>query len=82
MSEYLYIAHVCLNSKLPRNHKDYCERGFIAESTYTNTITEQCWKYCPECEAKGFPIITPENRNKCKRGKNIQEVIENNKKHS
>lgn len=53
-----YIAHACLNSKLSKNDKDFCERGFIAEAPSKETCAEQCWKYCAECEAKGFPVIT------------------------
>jgi hypothetical protein len=71
-----YIAHVCLNSKLPPQkagnkngkvprieHPDFCERGFIDESPNGHT-GEQCWKYCKECEAKGYPIINIKNREK------------------
>ena len=67
----LYIAHVCLNSKLPPvqkgtkdkkipriEHPDFCERGFVDVAPSTSSLSEQCWKYCPECEAKGFPKIT------------------------
>jgi hypothetical protein len=52
-----YIAHVCLNSKLPITHKDYCEQGFVDISPTKSTCTEQCWKYCTKCEGKGFPVI-------------------------
>jgi hypothetical protein len=52
-----YIAHVCSNSKLPKTHTDYCERGFIDEAPNQNTCSEQCWKYCKHCETKGYPVI-------------------------
>lgn len=58
----LYIAHVCLNSKLKplvkgQKHPDFCDSGFVDISPTSSTIGEQCWKYCPNCESKGFPVI-------------------------
>jgi len=53
----LYIAHVCLNSRLSKNHPDYCEKGFVDIAPTGQSCSEQCWKYCPACEAKGFAII-------------------------
>lgn len=71
-----YIAHVCVNSKLPPiqkgidgkekiDHPDYCERGFVDISPCSSSIGEQCWKYCPECEAKGF-VSKPYKKNELK----------------
>lgn len=66
-----YIAHACLNSKLSPKHKDYCNKGFVDIAPSIRTCSEQCWKYCPECEAKGFPVITKYNKNpqRIKQGK-------------
>ena len=70
----VYIAHVCLNSRLRPvqkgingkekiNHPDFCERGFVDIDPSGYSIGEQCWKYCPACEEKGFPIISqPEKK--------------------
>jgi hypothetical protein len=75
----LYIAHVCLNSKLspiqkgnskgriPRiEHPDFCERGFVDIDPFGYALSEQCWKYCPQCEAKGFPKIDKPEKNQKK----------------
>jgi len=66
-----YIAHVCLNSKLNKEHPNYCNRGFIDIAPSSSTLSEQCWKYCKNCEEKGYPIITeyiknPDRVNQCK----------------
>lgn len=64
----LYIAHVCLNSKLEPiqqgkdgkekiNHPDYCNVGFVDIDPSGSSQGEQCWKYCASCEAKGYPVI-------------------------
>ena len=70
--EYDYIAHVCANSRLEpirdeegkfiSNHPNFCERGFVDICPTKSTTAEQCWKYCPTCEAKGFKSITVEQR--------------------
>lgn len=72
----LYIAHVCLNSKLKPlqkgtkenkgiriEHPDFCERGFV-DIAPDGASGEQCWKYCSQCEAKGFPKINKKTVNK------------------
>lgn len=50
----LYVTHTCKNSKRKTKDPDYCFNAFVAED-YTNA---QCypptWRYCPDCEAKGF----------------------------
>jgi|GEM_PF-3658757 len=67
------IAHVCLNSKLPKKHKDYCNGGFVDIAPSHKTCSLQCWKYCPECEAKGFLVIKKylKNPERIKQGKNF-----------
>ncbi len=52
-----FVAHACLNSRLPKDSPYYCNIGFIDKAPNKNTSSEQCWKYCPSCEAKGFPEI-------------------------
>ena len=74
--EYLFIAHVCLNSLKDKKHVDYCERGFVAESPKKSTCSEQCWRYCNECVSKGYPVITVEDRLKFL----SKRAIKNNKK--
>lgn len=57
IKEKYYIAHLCLNSKLPNTNKDYCYNGFIDIAPQSTTCAVQCWKYCKSCEEKGYPII-------------------------
>ena len=65
--EQLYIAHVCLNSRLEPiqkenkeqglnriQHPDFCERGFVDIDPSNHSQGEQCWKYCEQCEAKAI----------------------------
>ena len=77
--EYDYITHVCLNSRLDKSNRDYCDRGFVDICPTRATQSEQCWKYCPECEAKGYPKIfkKPIDQSKVERGKKLQARLRN-----
>ena len=44
----IYIQYICKNSK--------CDNIFLAEDI-GNWSEPQKWRYCPECEAKGFEVI-------------------------
>lgn len=55
-----YVMHVCKNSKLKPNNPDYCDRAWIDEDLH-NTQKPPTWKYCVECEKKGFK--NPKRRN-------------------
>lgn len=73
--EEYFIAHVCLNSKLPKKHPDYCDMGFIDLAPNKFSCSEQCWKYCPHCEAKGYPKITEKPVSE-KMNLKIQKMVE------
>jgi hypothetical protein len=82
-----YIAHFCKNSLLPPikkgskttakiNHPDFCENGFVDIAPSKSTTGEQCWKYCPKCEAKGFPVIKrPEKKELTEKQKHSLEKL-------
>ena len=81
MKEQVYIAHVCKNSLLNKKDKNYCENGFVDISPKKNTISEQCWKYCPRCEELGFPKITePPTRELSEAQKNNIEKMHEGKR--
>lgn len=87
MRNDIYVVHICKNSKLPPTHKDYCNNCWIdIDKTHATTYPPQ-WKYCPQCEAKGFKnpktrqvTRTPEQIEKFKqRMKEYRENKEKNK---
>jgi len=64
IEQKFYVSHTCKNSKLPATkdlsskklipHKDYCFNAFMdIDKTKVKSYSPD-WKYCPECEAKGF----------------------------
>lgn len=44
-----YVAHDCRNSRLPENHKDYCNNRWIDKDITKATTQIPTWKYCREC---------------------------------
>lgn len=44
----VYMQYVCKNPS--------CDAIFIAQDLYGRATPER-WRYCPVCEAKGFPVI-------------------------
>ena len=58
-----YIYHYCLNENLPKEHPDFCFNCWVDECE-SQACAQQNWKYCPECEVKGFPKFTLEDREK------------------
>lgn len=61
VSSEIYVTHTCKNSKLPPKskkprieHDDYCNRAFTDIDKYNAISIPPTWKYCPECEKKGF----------------------------
>ena len=63
----VYVTHTCKNSKLPPKqngnkklgiprieHDDYCFRAFTDIDKFNAISNPPTWKYCPECEKKGF----------------------------
>jgi len=50
-----YMQFICKNQN--------CGRIFIAEDLYERKTPEK-YRYCDECEAKGFPIIRQDKKNK------------------
>lgn len=49
-----YVTHTCKNIKLPKDNPNYCDRGFNDVDRYNVTTIPPTWKYCKECEAKGY----------------------------
>ena len=50
----VYVIHVCRNSKLKPSDPNFCDRAWIdVDKTKVKDIPPT-WKYCPECEKKGF----------------------------
>ena len=49
-----YVIHICKNSRLQPNEADYCDRVWIDKDLHNAQDRPACWKYCPECEKKGF----------------------------
>lgn len=50
----VYVTHTCKNSKLNPKDPNYCNRAWVdVDKTKVRDIPPT-WKYCPECEKKGF----------------------------
>lgn len=64
-----YVIHVCKNSKLKPNNPNYCDRAWIDEDLY-NAKRPPTWKYCVECEKKGFK--NPKRRKSSKTPEQIE----------
>ena len=64
-----YVIHICKNSKLKPNNPDYCDRAWIDEDLH-NTQKPPTWKYCAECEKKGFK--NPKRRKSSKTPEQIE----------
>ena len=73
----LLITNHSIMPGLKPNDKDYCGRGFVAVCPSKSTQGEQCWKYCPQCEAKGFKSITVEEQTERSKEKKKNCVTEN-----
>lgn len=57
----IYVIHVCKNSTLPTSDPNHCERAWVDVDKTGATTYPPTWKYCKECEAKGF--TNPKTRN-------------------
>ena len=57
----IYVIHVCKNSTLPTSDPNHCERGWVDVDKTGATTYPPTWKFCKECEAKGFK--NPKTRN-------------------
>lgn len=44
-----YVAHDCRNSRLPENHKDFCNNRWVDRDLTKATTQIPTWKYCKEC---------------------------------
>ena len=54
MESKIYVVHHCKNSKLKPTDENYCNNCFIDIDKTNCTTHPPTWKYCPECEKKGF----------------------------
>lgn len=50
----VYIIHVCKNSNLSPTDENYCNNCWVDVDKTHATTYPSTWKYCKECEAKGF----------------------------
>lgn len=50
----IYVTHTCKNSKLKPTDPNYCNRAWVEEDLHNATSMPPTWKYCSDCEAKGF----------------------------
>lgn len=73
-----YIAHVCRNSRLKPNDSNYCDRIWVDEDRY-NASSPPTWKYCSECEMKGFK--NPKRRKCSKTPEQIEAFKQRMKKY-
>ena len=61
--EKYYIYHYCLNeNRDEKNDPDYCFRAWVDEAPNAHSCSQQNWKYCEFCEAKGYPKFTLKDR--------------------
>ena len=74
MRNDIYVVHVCRNSKLPSDDPNYCNNCWIDVDKTHATTFPPTWKYCPDCEAKGFK--NPKTRNVTKTPEQIQAFKE------
>ena len=70
MRNDIYVVHVCRNSKLPPTDPNYCNNCWIDVDKTHATTFPPTWKYCPDCEAKGFK--NPKTRNVTKTPEQIE----------
>ena len=54
MESKIYVVHHCNNTKLKPTDENYCNNCFIDIDKTNCTTHPPTWKYCPECEKKGF----------------------------
>ena len=57
----MYVIHFCKNSRLSTTNENYCNNCWIDVDKTNVTSIPPSWKYCKECEAKGFK--NPKTRN-------------------
>ena len=49
-----YVIHFCKNSRLKPSDDNYCNNCWVdVDKTHVTSIPPS-WKYCSECESKGF----------------------------
>ena len=54
MRNDVFVTHTCKNSKLNPSDPNYCDRAWVDVDKTNVTSVPPTWKYCKECEAKGF----------------------------
>lgn len=66
----VYVTHTCKNSKLKPSDPNYCNRAWVDEDRTNVRDVPPTWKYCPECEEKGFK--NPKTRKSSKTPEQIE----------
>ena len=66
----VYVNHTCRNARLKPTDADYCNNCFVDVDRTNCTTHPPTWKYCPECEAKGFK--NPKTRKKTQTPEQIE----------
>lgn len=74
MKNDVYVVHICRNSKRPTDDPNYCNNCWIDVDKTHATTYPPTWKYCPQCEAKGFK--NPKTRNVTRTPEQIQAFKE------
>ncbi len=78
-----YVAHDCRNSRLPENHKDYCDNRWIDKDLTNVKTNPPDWKYCRECAVKlgiDYDAQTPTSNLSEKELAHRNQIIEKAKK--
>ena len=70
MKNNIYVVHQCKNTKLKPTDENYCNNCFIDVDKTGATTYAPTWKYCSECEKKGFK--NPKTRNVTKTPEQIE----------
>ena len=71
MRNDVYLIHVCKNSTLSPTDKNYCNNCWVDVDKTGATTYPPTWKYCKECESKGFK--NPKTRNITKTPEQIEK---------
>jgi len=79
MKNDMFVTHTCKNSKLDPKDKNFCNRAFNDYDRTHVTTVPPTYKYCPECEAKGFK--NPKTRNVTRTPEQIEAFKQRMAKH-
>lgn len=70
LTNEVYVTHTCRNSKLSPKDPNYCNNAWVDVDKTKVKDVPPTWKYCPECEKKGFK--NPKTRKSTKTPEQIE----------